>query len=469
MTDHYFSKTRSSMVRPTPADLPRFLSYACKQLQAPFGVKVIVQTQAEYVSKTEEKSKKIGKSTTRRQSSFVESQEMVSDYTSAPTTFRDEYMVLVTAMTDAADHLIELIFYRCIDIPRLLIKVIGMCISYQRYLYKITLRWGPLTGPTLYELAKFLPLSQITELCLDDSPVEQRNYYMLLEQQTLLRCLSLARCNLDDDDCAIIASKLIHPLPAARSLVMLSLASNFISDDGARALGAALRSNRTLQYLNLSGNQIGDDSAASIFRSLVEFPLTCDELIARRKRLLNYLKLKQETYTKCYNELTTTLLERSRDDYSRGGRRRTITSARSRKSNISAVTTRASVYDTVALNAEAMTDELLRTYSEPFSFEETVSRDKNIHSMGNATLCYLNLGYNQLSYVSAVRLLRVLTYQATRRSGPGLMRVPLGGNAMPAARELFAAQELLDKAVLLKLAAKQQKRSERSVKSAKSK
>ncbi|XP_026752181.2 uncharacterized protein LOC113512482 [Galleria mellonella] len=471
MTDLYLTEPRLSAAGPTPADVARFVPYACNQLQAPFMVKVVMRTQDEYVSKTEERYKRSNKvkSAIHQNISNV-SESKVSTVSVDPQTDRD--MIVIVAVTDVVGNLVELIFYRCPDIPRLLIKIIGLCIPYHPYFKKLTLRWGPLDGPTLYEVAKLLSFSHITELNLDDSPVAAANYYMLLEEQTQLRCLSLARCNIDDNDCTIIASKLIHPLPAARTLVMLSLASNFICDVGACALGEALRSNRSLQYLNLSGNQIGDVGAASIFGSLMEFPLSCDEVVKKRQRQLKYLKTKEEVYTKYYNELTTALLEHSHDENSRTGKRK-ATGTRSRKSSITSTltATATSVLDTVSLKAELMATELLGAYSDPFSIEETMLHDNYVYSMGNMTLCYLNLAYNSLSYLSTVKLLEVVTYQSevAHKVASGLLRVHLVGNQLPvASRELDVALQLLDKAMICR-ANKQQKRPERSARSVKSK
>ncbi|XP_028170622.1 uncharacterized protein LOC114360208 [Ostrinia furnacalis] len=479
MTERYSKEYTPE--RPTPLDLPLFLPYACSQLQAPFDVRVNVELQDEYVSKTaEDKSKKgkSAKSTVQHTSRTFDSPQRQEESASAAAPLQladddDEPVIALTAVCDAAGALVELAFRRAPQLPRLLLKVLGMCVPFHPALARLTVRWGPLGGEALHELAKFLPLSHITDVCLDDSPVPECNYDLLLERPSQLRSLSLARCQLDDRDCRLLAARLAHPLPAARTLLMLSLAANVISDDGARALAAALRSNRALQYLNLSGNRIGDDGAGELLGSLTEFPLTHEELITKRRRRLEYLRLRDEVTRKCHAELAAA--ERAQDEFSRSGKRRqTVGGGRGGRRTSAAGHAAAAAgagADPLALKAQAMAGELLgRPHADPFGAEGTVSRDGYVFSAGNPTLVALNLSYNALGFPSLARLAAVLRYQERTRARGGLLRVLLEGNALPVAcRELARVQELLERALSWKLAKPPKTKPERPVGKAKSK
>lgn len=358
--------------------------------------------------------------------------------------FYDDTVIVLTAILDTYGRLVELILYRCVEIPRLLLKIIGFCLPYQTNFYKLTIRWGPLSTVGLYEISKYLTLCQLSEICLDDSPVAGRNYELLLGETTHLRSLSLARCKLDDDDTAKIANLLTHPKPAAKLLSILSLVSNRIGDRGASVLGQTLRSNRTLKYLNLAGNRITDVGASCILRSLMEFLVTQEEILAKRARFLEYLKMKYDVYKKCIKELNQ---DRNQDD-SRMTRRRTV--MRTRKTSI---TSGVSAADALLSRAENMTLELVGTYSDPFTTDCTTPREGQLYCIGNLCLTCLNLSYNNLHYATVEMLHDVLTYQSwiSGKPGCGLLRINVEGNAMPQdCDEWGYIDELLERAQVAK-------------------
>lgn len=372
-----------------------------------------------------------------------------------PGAYTDSYEIVVTAVQDINSKLVELSFNKCREIPRLLMQIVALCVPYQPLLSKLTIRWSPLEGEALYEIAKFLPVSQLTDICLDDSPVPEKNYHSLLEHEQLQR-LSLARCFLDDDDCVTIASKLAHPLPASRNLYALSLVSNSIADVGASALAEALRSNRTLQHLNLAGNHVSDVGARALFRSMAEFPLTYSELTTKRQRFIDFLRLHKEVYQRCLSELTSTWLDRQAEDSGRGSRRRTMAlSARARKASAGCVAGAGpGAHEALAARAEALADDLLGRYADPFALEETVSKEGYVYSLGNTNLCFLNLAHNDVGYSGVVALRDVLQYQSTlvHKTGPGLLRVIMEGNALPqVCTEYSTIDSLLERAILWKL------------------
>lgn len=419
------------------------------------------------MSKGEEKSKKgkiksaVQQHTSRTFDSPTTKAESASGALGASGDDAGDGAVPLQLVLDAAGHLVEL-RVQSAPAPRLLLKLLALCAPYQPHLARLALCRAPLPAAALHELARLLPHSHVTELCLDDAPAPHCDYELLLETASQLRNLSLARCQLDDAACAALAARLAHPRPASRTLALLALPANRIGDVGAAALAQALRSNRTLLYLNLCGNQLSDDGAAALFRSLMEFPLTYDELVAKRMRLLEHLKIKEELYKQCYSELSSQAAERTQEDASRGGKRKTLAvpaSARGRKSSAG---TLHAPGDT-AQRAHALATELLGAPCEPFSLEETVVRDQYVHSLGNSTLCALNLAYNNLSYCSLPLLHAALQQQAACSRRGGLLRVQLDGNALADCALLRSVHDLLESALSHKLT-KPHKKPERAPK-----
>ncbi|CAH4037615.1 unnamed protein product [Pieris brassicae] len=351
-------------------------------------------------------------------------------------------LVAITALYNANGRLVELLFNRS-PVPTMLIRVLTLCLPFQPYLNRLTVCHGIFEIKTLAAISQLLVQSQITELYLNDSPVPSHRYGQLLAYQTRLQCLSLDRCGLDDDDCAEIASQLTHPNPASQTLLVLSMASNNIYNRGAVSLAVMLRSNRKLRYLNLLGNQISNTGAIAIFGSLMEFPLTYTDIVSKRLRAVQYMKLRKEVYSKCYNDLITTA-----SDSKSEARRKPSTRRKS-------VTTVASLSpDELAAKADVMTTHLIGPYKEPFNCEATFTKEGAVYSYGNLCLSYLNMSYNNLSHPSAVTLAEAIQAQQRIKAlyattEVGLVRVQLEGNPLPAdTDELDTVQAMLDRVML---------------------
>ncbi|CAG4966957.1 unnamed protein product [Colias eurytheme] len=439
------NETRLSLTRPTPLDIIAFIPYACYQMEAQFEVRVLTRVKKEYVS-VSEKNKKTKRERSIMQYTSTARMSQEKEKTESQLAFGvtdHSQMVLIIAISDSAGHLVELLFHRT-TVPQLLLEVIGFCLPYQPYLNRITIRWGAIDGYSIYEITKHLRQSQITEICLDDSPVAHYNQYLLLEYQTNLKYLSLERCGLVDRDCIRIAAQLVYPQPASRTLRVLSLASNTITNDGAIALGSMLRSNRQLRFLNLSGNQISDSGAAAIFSSLMEFPMTYDEIVSKRARSIEYLNRQKEVYIKCYKELLNTPVAKSLDD--RGsGKKRSVRPKRQSTTTLITNSEPLSPMDNIASKAKKMTFDLIGPNNETFCARDTIRKDSYLYSIGNLSLSYLNLSYNNLGHESLVKLLRVIRYQESlkcKTAEVGLVRVMVEGNPMPSRScELEAIQD----------------------------
>ncbi|XP_013177011.1 PREDICTED: uncharacterized protein LOC106124655 isoform X2 [Papilio xuthus] len=366
----------------------------------------------------------------------------------------------IIVVEDLLGHVLEIIFWRCKMIPALLLKIISLCIPFHPNLNKISVRWGPSRGFALKEIVKFLPASYLTEICLDDSPIPRHDVHTLLEESTSLRCLSLARCILDDEACALLAGRLHYPMPAATSLQALTLSSNLISEAGAAALAAALRSNRALRHLDLADNALSAAGVAHIFRTLGEFPLSDDEHMGRNRRRFEYLKLRNEIFPPHHKEPSKTLskierrstmlsIRRSTRKLSPDADKENVVPIRSRQKlgsrlmskvaskallgpvpswqslsaeeTLSSLTVPSSVPG--AQSAPSVPDaagtarlaSLLQLKRDPFSKYKTFVRNGIVFSFGNMKLASLNLAYNRLDRSSVGLLCRVLAQQAAWR------------------------------------------------------
>ncbi|CAK1549288.1 unnamed protein product [Leptosia nina] len=383
------------------------------------------------------------------------SQAQVSNEPEAPDTSAlkvcsdDQTNVFVTAALDTVGRLVELEFKHTI-VPVFLLKILTLCIPFQQNLNKLTIQSCPISDKAICEISTFLPQSQITEICFDESPLPTCNYGLLLERQTQLKSLSLNRCCIDDSDCSDIVAKLAYPAPSCRSLTILSLASNFITDKGGLDISSMLRTNRSLRYLNLSGNHITDTGAFSIFSCLMKFPLTPEEINTKRVRNLQYLKSYREVYEKCYKDIITSFNEKAFDDRS-GGRKR-ITQ---RRSTIAvAVTPGHGAVADAAFKAEAMTIDIIGRNDDPFSNNDTHYLNGYLYCNGNMSLAYLDMSFNKMSHLSIVKLVEVMRYQESslRKSEYGLIRVVMDGNLLPAASvHLDQLQELIERATFRRL------------------
>ncbi|XP_075974071.1 uncharacterized protein LOC142975225 [Anticarsia gemmatalis] len=405
---------------PTPADVAVFIVYASEQFQAEYNLKIIVQI--EDYNPNEKKARVQSK---HDQLALIQDDDICS---SAMDGIGDPDALELVLMLDRSLKLTECLMSRCLRVPRLLIKIIAFCIPFHPNFNRITLRRCRLDAPCLYEVSKLLyhDHSKITELWLDDSPVIRRNYYVLLEKPSRLRLLSLARCWLDDDDCTTIFSFLDYPKPASKTLNILILSGNRISDRSACVLGEVLRKNRSLHYINLAGNRITSLGAICIFNSLKEFRLSPAELREKRQKLMSYHQLKKDVYKSC---LATIMTEKPKEfDSSARKSQGRLVSPRARKvPSLDASMTRVMMQQ----KAYALAIDTIGEFMHPFTSDQTTTHDDVTYSMGNMALVSLNLSYNNLDYSSLPVLLEVAEYQNDASKKIGVLRVQVDGNKLP--------------------------------------
>nr|XP_046273519.1 leucine-rich repeat-containing protein 71 [Scatophagus argus] len=128
--------------------------------------------------------------------------------------------------------------------------------------------------------------SNLSAVTLEGNPLPEQSYHLLLSEDSAITHLSLRNNRIGDEGARLIGLALSTTRSANRKLVSLNLAFNSIGDAGATHIAQGLRLNRTLLFLSLSNNHIGDSGAAHLATILGEFPLTHEEVVERRKLLL---------------------------------------------------------------------------------------------------------------------------------------------------------------------------------------
>ncbi|KAL0810153.1 hypothetical protein ABMA28_010945 [Loxostege sticticalis] len=450
--DHMFTDPDFD-AHPSPLDFHTYLPWAATQLQVEVAIIVtkVVQQQYVSVSALSEKLKSKMKSRPKLPSrTELDSDQEPDEKSIAPTIDPEIGVLNIHAVYDANENLVQLKFNKNKNIPRIVLKIIGLIIKYQTYLTSLNIDKG-MDQYTIYEICKILPLSNLTDICLDNCSFKEANYYMLLEKPNCIRQLSLARCGITDDVVQTLTNMLVYPLPSSKSLSILNLSSNRITDVGVRHLSEALRSNRQLSYLNVADNMISDDGAEVILNTLLNFPLSFNELLSSRSRHMAYLKEKNELVVRLAKDL------RAGDYDRRVMKRKSIKPtplSRKPKGLEKEPSLKSMVESKSTTNMEAvflekatvMAENTLGEFNDPFSKQNTFVENGIVYSYGNNSLCYLNLSYNNLSYTTVKKLLNVLAYQRRLDRKPkGLVNVSIEGNFLPVlCRELASIDQILD-------------------------
>lgn len=353
----------------------------------------------------------------------------------------DSKTIIINSVYDNFDRLVELCINEMRYIPRILMQIIAYSSSFCPKLTKITIKRCSIDVYTIYEIKKLLPSSMITEVCLDYSPLVQANYATLLDEASNLKHLSLVGCHIDDVVCKLIMTKLVYNCPAETNLLLLNLSCNHITDVGAQYIGETLRTNRHLRYLNLSGNRITDEGATYIFNSLCNFVVTQDELYEKKNRFMKTLKSMQARHAL---EILHNI-----DDQIISNRKGT----RVFKKSSTASLRRKSITSKFDFRVPVGEKPVSPISIDPFSSQYVVLKKGKMHCTGNMVLCYLNLSYNNMSYLSLTKLKSVLLYQilAKKLDQTGLIKVVVDGNNMPEfCEQMQCISELLTRCVVAK-------------------
>lgn len=367
---------------------------------------------------------------------------MASKSAMEPYTPDDESKAINIRAHYEGKDLIEISIIRSpVKIPRQLIVAFSYCIPFHPTLTRLTFRYGGLNQFIIYEISKFLPHSNITHICFDDSYVPQGNYNILLEETSQLIYLSLNRCKINDEVCKRIAMNLSFGKPAAEFLRALELGSNNITDSGAQCLGTALRTNRCLMHLNVSGNKITDKGASTILDALKEFRLTDDEVLDMKRRKYRFLENKHAVYKRCLGEIKHQMASTAQLHKAHGVSGKNLATKKTKKSGHTTPVPN-TLISGHNLNpedfAEKMAAGVVGEFVDPFGHKTTKVRAGRYYCEGNFVLCSLNLAYNDLHYPSLQKLDEVVTCQVSRSGSllpttesDGLLRIVIEGNFMP--------------------------------------
>uniref|UniRef100_A0A2A4K285 Leucine-rich repeat-containing protein 71 n=1 Tax=Heliothis virescens TaxID=7102 RepID=A0A2A4K285_HELVI len=410
------------------ADFDEFIQQTCKRFQCPTAIIV----GREMLREPPPKSSKLKQESRSKRKMPAAIEKEPSFQTVSNLNPFEEKTLLVMAIYDSFNHLVEVVLSKYNDdvIPRVLMQLIALKVPYTRHLVRFTIRQCRIDIYTIYELNKILSLSNITDICLDNSFVKEGIYDMLLSERSSLRSLSLSRCYINDLVCERIAARLRKPEPAESSLLTLNLSSNQITDQGIKYLAEALRTNRHLRYLNVSDNHIGDVGAQYLFDVLQEFPLTWEETFDKRKCYLKYLRKKSELYQQYLSKFED-------ENAKRLAAKRSVTGkpkSSPKKDKVSIRRdSRQSTSSIMSTKALSMVLEILGPFDHHFNSDNALVRDGNLHCIGNFTLCYLNLRYNNLTFKSVTSLLTVVKHQKMYRTENqcGLVTVLIEGNYVP--------------------------------------
>ncbi|XP_041984081.1 uncharacterized protein LOC121736762 [Aricia agestis] len=416
---------------PTHEDFCSYLPWACLQFGVP-AVVAINKTIEGSLSKPHPESGKIIKGR-KISSSFhlplVDEKQSTADPKNPK--------IYITAVFNNANKLIKLIFENKNEtIPREVMKVINLFIHKQIDLRRLGIKSG-VDKFIIHEISEILKVSHLTEICLDNSFVKEGNYAVLLDTDSL-RYLSLSKCKINDKVIEEMCKNLEYPKPASKSLVALVLSTNMITDDGAKFLGEALRSNRKLAYLNLADNRITDEGASYILDTLVEFRLRTEELVASKGRKFAYLKERNTVSLEKVNQKenkksTKSKLSTSSVSSKKGKLKDTLKSRENSKASVILVA------DETEHEARTIDED----FHDPFHCPNIYMKEGTAYCKGNNSLLYLNVAYNNLTYVSLKKILEVILYQKTSDIGRGLVDVKLDGNYLPEWEEMQELDELL--------------------------
>ncbi|XP_060806111.1 uncharacterized protein LOC106131408 [Amyelois transitella] len=420
---------RSESDNPSPIDFDKFMPWVCLNFEILVEVVVLKAALEKHVPRrkassfssrtrlksTEEKSQLQIASLSANLTSKHKKPLSIQEITNVDTTNK----IPITAYYDASGHLAEIAINKSkLKINRKIIKCINICLPFHPALYKISIKSG-LTCDVLYEVAKMLPHSNITDVCLDDTSIPEGNYFILLDRLTPLKMLSLKRCKINDIVCMEI-SKRIDLGGNGAALSVLDLGSNQITDRGIWYLADVLRRNRSLRHLGLSDNKITDYGFKFIMNHLKEFQMNKEEILGRKRRRIEFIRnVGLNNLVKRRDSASDGVVNHETQVHFRRGKQK---SPRRKKQS--------AIIETTNVSAEAITKE---EFSDVFDDDNIIIRDENMNCIGNFVLCSLNMAYNELDYFSVKRILDVLNYQKKLHKPPltGLVRLMLDGNFIP--------------------------------------
>ncbi|KAF7210930.1 transcript variant X2 [Nothobranchius furzeri] len=302
---------------------------------------------------------------------------------------------------------------------------------------KITISGWKVNERIFRVLQKMLPsLSQIASLQLWHAGLTDQMVASLAN--TLPLCSSLRVVSLEGN---VLQDQSFHLLfTESCVLTQLHLRCNRIGDEGARLIGSALSTptsaNKNLVYLNLAFNWIGDAGAAHIAQILVDFPLTHEEIVERRKLTLQRIRARPQS-----DSVQSPVKVVSEMDHKDTSRKQKESSRKNEKTTGKKETANTKIADIeaeVGNPGKQLAKEMFEHLKMQAESEETehLLLDKSVYSKdgqlflpGHKLLTSLNLSGNRITEKSLPLFLNMLEMQEEK--GRSLLRLRLQRNLFP--------------------------------------
>ncbi|KAG7225499.1 hypothetical protein INR49_027494 [Caranx melampygus] len=286
-------------------------------------------------------------------------------------------------------------------------------------------------------LQKMLPsLSQLQTLQFWQAGLTDQLVISLMNTISLCSNLSLTHLSLrnnriGDESARLIGAALSTKSSSNKNLLSLNLAFNCIGDAGATHIAQGLRLNRALLFLSLSNNQIGDSGAAHLAAILGKFSLTHEEVVERRKLLL------EKTQAEASKKDERTAASRENPKSNKKSSDVKVLQSKGGKPGGKEKQLPAQEDQTTAALNEQVELEIRNPLLEP----SLQHRAGQLFLPGNTTLTSLNLAGNRITEKSLPRFLTSLEMQQGEEGG--LLRLCLQRNRFPLECESYVKIEEL--------------------------
>ncbi|XP_024921072.1 leucine-rich repeat-containing protein 71-like isoform X2 [Cynoglossus semilaevis] len=287
--------------------------------------------------------------------------------------------------------------------------------------------------------------SNLRILALEGNPLPDESYHCILSAKSVLTEVSLRNNQIDDNAALAIGSAISTTRTSNKNLLSLCLAFNCIGDEGAAHIAKGLRFNRSLLFLSLAHNLIGDSGAAHLAEVLGEFALTHEEVVERRKLLLEKQSScpdSEPAYTDKPTSVPSSVstVSVSKADKKGTPKKKSQGGAKKREKPASKEKTKRVSQVESKCDEEKQPEVEVVKIGNPL-LDPPQKRDGQLFLPGNKILAYLNLAGNRITEKSLPLFLTSLEMQGEKG---GLLHLCLQRNCFPSECESHdKIQELL--------------------------
>ncbi|XP_077405209.1 leucine-rich repeat-containing protein 71 [Vanacampus margaritifer] len=331
------------------------------------------------------------------------------------------------------------VFGWTVDEP--IIRVLSKIISSSSTLQSVYFWQAGLTEPMVITLVNAICVCMsLRIITLEGNPLVDNNHHLLFCEGSALTQLNLRNNRIEDEGASLLGAGLSTSTSANWNLTTLNLSFNHIGDVGAGHIANGLRFNRTLLFLSLSNNHIGDSGATQLATVFGEVVLTHEEVVQRRKLLLEKrhsssatVDVDQSCAAKLSNDQLPSLTGNASLNSNKGENKNTTKKRESSKPDGK----RAPAKDQKCLKKSEGPDTEEKNHvsdqehkkplemASPLLNESVQHKDGELVLPGNTTLVSLNLAGNRITELSLPQFLTSLQMQD---GGKGLLRLCLQRN-----------------------------------------